>query len=336
MRHLSVIAFLFALLLLVSCSSSEAPEPPPPPPPEPDWLWVSVWGEHKVLGFDPDQQKEGASGAQAAIVVNLGAGRAPYGMDFDADGNLWVGTQEGELLAYAAEDLHQSGAPTPFKELGTGAPHVAGVRFAPNGWLWAAVQGKVLGWSPTRLTAAGKPEPNVTLTSASAYMPEYPNDLVFDEDGNMWLVGTGAVLMFARSQLVSSGAVMPEVVIASDGESLNGVMGLAFDAGGDLWVTAYAGGRIERFARDDLAASGTPTPAVTLSPPGIGPMRLAFDADDGLWVTTVFTPGFGDFGHMAMIAPADREVSGPAPASVEMTPLGNIDAGGTIVFHPRP
>ncbi len=334
MPHPRVVLLILASVVLASCSPAEPPQEPEPP--APDWLWVSVWGEHEVLAFDPDQQRAGATGAQAAIVIDLGVGRSPYGMDFDEYGNLWVGTQEGELLAYAAEALRESGAPTPFKELGTGAPHVAGVRFAPNGWLWATVQGKVLGWSPARLTVPGKPAPNVTLTSASSYMSAYPNDLVFDEDGNMWLVGADAVLMFGRSQLTASGEVTPEVVISSDGTSLKGPMGLAFDAGGDLWVSTFSGDQVERYAREALASTGSPEPTVTLSTPGVYKVRIAFDGEDALWAGSLYGPGFVGAGYLAMIAPADRAVSGPVPASAELTQLGSFDAGGAVVFHPLP
>lgn len=327
----AILALLAFLIFVTSCSPQQPPEPPPP-----DWLWVSVWGESKLLAFDEEQLQTGATGAEAALAIGFGTERRPYGFDFDANGDLWVGMQDGELLRYAADDVRTSGTPTPQSELTTGASHVAGVRFAPNGWLWAAVAGKILGWDPVTLAAGGAPGPDVTITSASPYMATYPNDLVFDAEGGLWTVGLDAVLRFAPSQLAADGEVEPDVVIYSDGTSLQSPRGLAFDGNGDLWVSTYVGFTVEKFRQQDLAASGSPAPVVALQPPGTYRMRVAFDADDNMWVSAIFAPGFGPAGYVAMIAPQNRVSSGPAVASAEFSELGSIDVGGAMVFHPRP
>ena len=49
-------AVLTLLVLLLALTSCTVPPPPPPPtPPTPDWLWVSVWGDDKLLAFDDEQ-----------------------------------------------------------------------------------------------------------------------------------------------------------------------------------------------------------------------------------------------------------------------------------------
>ncbi len=335
MRFPRAAPVLTAILLAVS-ACQRPPEVEPPAPPPPDWLWFSVWGDSKLVAFDEEQLAVGATGAEAALAIGLGADRRPYGFDFDPDGDLWVGTQGGELLEYAAADLRTSGTPEPVASVTTGAPHVAGVRFAADGSLWATVEGKVVGWSAATLAAGGAPEPDVVLTSASPYMATYANDLTFDEAGGLWVVGNDAVLRFSPEQLAVGGAVDPDVVLGSDGTSLDGPRGLAFDANGDLWVTCFGSGVVEKLRRQDLAASGTPTPVVRLAVPGTYQMRLAFDGDDGMWVSSLYGPSFGPAGHVALVTPPNRVSSGTAPASVELTELGQIDAGGAIRFHPGP
>lgn len=328
-----VALMIAALALLVALSSCAQPTLPDPAP---DWLWVSVWGESKLLAFDPEQIETGATGVQAALAIGLGADRRPYGFDFDGGGNLWVGTQAGELLMYAADDVSRSGTPEPAAELTTGTLHVSGVRFAPDGSLWATVQGKLLGWSPATLSTGGAPAPDVTLTSASPAMSIYPNDLAFDPNGGVWLTGTDALVRFSGEQLAVGGEVEPDVIIGSDGASLASPRGLAFDANGDLWVSNITGSTVEKFRRQDLLASGTPTPVVTLQPPGITKMRVAFDGDDNLWVSATYDPSFSLSGYVAMVSPPNRVTSGVTVASVEFSELGPFDAVGAMVFHPGP
>jgi sugar lactone lactonase YvrE len=66
---------------------------------------------------------------------------------------------------------------------------------------------------------------------------------------------------------------------------LNGPGGLAFDAGGDLWVST-AGNTVVEFTTSQQA-TGSPTPAVTISAVSgslAGPAALAFDLGGNLWV----------------------------------------------------
>lgn len=338
MRRLYAMLALFVLLVAVSSCSAPTPPPPPPPPPPPapDWLWVSISSDGKLLAFDDEQVKNGATGDQAALAIGLGAGRKPYGFDFDEDGNLWVGTQAGELLKFAASDVATSGTPTPTGQVTTGALHVGGVRVAPDGSLWATVEGKVVGWRPETLAAGGAPDPDVTIPSSLPAMTMYANDLTFDEEGGLWVVGDDAVLRFSPEQVATGVVIEPDVVIASDGTSLDDPRGLAFDANGDLWVSTWITGMVEKFRKQDLAASGTPTPVVAVQTPGTYEMRVAFDGDDNMWVSAVFAPMFGPSGYVAMISPPNRVSSGPASASVEFSELGAIDSGGALVFHPGP
>ena len=94
----------------------------------------------------------------------------------------------------------------------------------------------------------------------------------------------------------ASGNVAPNVTITANAGSLNGPQGAAFDAKGDLWVANYSGQTIAEFTPSQLAASGSPVPAVVI-PDSAEPTALAFDANGDLWATNAaggiqeYTPG---------------------------------------------
>jgi hypothetical protein len=71
---------------------------------------------------------------------------------------------------------------------------------------------------------------------------------------------------------------------------------LVFDPSGDLWVISFAHDLFEEFTPSQIAATGSPSPAVTVNTSG-SPVMGAFDASGDLWITdytgdtvTEFTP----------------------------------------------
>jgi ligand-binding sensor domain-containing protein len=64
---------------------------------------------------------------------------------------------------------------------------------------------------------------------------------------------------------------------------------MAFDAHGDLWVGNVSNATVVEFTANQLAATGTPTPAITLQNDTLvgsihGPRSLAFDSHGNLWI----------------------------------------------------
>jgi sugar lactone lactonase YvrE len=115
--------------------------------------------------------------------------------------------------------------------------------------------------------------------------------------------------------------------------------GLALDRAGNLWVgigpnLSGTGGAIRMYRAADLAASGSPSPAVTLTSPDLGtPRSLAFDASGNLWVAN-------EFNHTILRFDASRlgtNYSGPADYRIVnfggnmTTPTGlAFDASGNL------
>ncbi|MGH9108682.1 MAG: IPT/TIG domain-containing protein [Acidimicrobiales bacterium] len=188
--------------------------------------------------------------------------------------------------------------------------------FSAGGDLWSAngVQGTnktLTAFTPAQLAAGGTATPAVTITTPGA-----PYGLAFDGQGDLWATEQTAheLVEYAPGQLTASGAPAPVLVISNDAStSLKDPRALAFDAGGDLWVTTTNGGpgHVVEYTPAQLAAGGAPTPAVTLTSLGDNPGGLAFDTAGDLWVT-VFTgvPGPTVLGF----APAQLAASGsPVP-----------------------
>jgi hypothetical protein len=68
------------------------------------------------------------------------------------------------------------------------------------------------------------------------------------------------------------------VTLSATNGSLSAPSGLAFDASGDLWVANDISRTVVEFGASQLAASGAPTPIVTLSGSALSaPRGLAFD-----------------------------------------------------------
>lgn len=330
LRPWIVVATMLAVLL-GACAS-----PTPPTPPGPDWLWVAVWGEAKVVAFDDAQLAVGGDAVTPRRAFGLGAGNHPYAIAFDADGNLWAGTQAGLLVRIDAADLLVSGTPTPGVTVDTGSTDVNGMAFGPDGRFWVATAAGLLAYRPDQLLASGTPTPDVQLTGTATYPLSYPAALAFDGDGGLWVAAHAFVARYAPADLAASGAPEPDVVLESDGASLADARGVAFDAGGALWVSGYNGSGFEKFRPQDILVSGTPSPVVRIGSMGVGPMRVAFDDDGNLWGSHVFGPGFVASGYVGMVEAANLVSSGPAVVAVGFTDVGGIDSGGTMLFAPAP
>ncbi|HVX22488.1 MAG TPA: IPT/TIG domain-containing protein [Acidimicrobiales bacterium] len=151
------------------------------------------------------------------------------------------------------------------------------------------------------LTATGNASPSSTVQGIRPSI-DRPWMTAFDGAGDLWLANCQAdtVVELTPAELATSGAPTPAVTLRSDGSgSLSCPEGLAFDPAGDLWVgnvgtfslTTGAPGTVVELTPSQLASSGSPTPAVTLSAPTpatttilAGPYALAFDATGNLWV----------------------------------------------------
>ena len=168
------------------------------------------------------------------------------------------------------------------------------------------------------LSASGNVAPSAVIAPA-AYHGPYGN--TFDSVGDLWTAAfyDNMIYEFTPDQLVASGSPTPKVALSLAGLGSVGAEGLSFDSAGDLWVMGFTSDKLYEFTPGQLAASGSPLPAVTITSPG-GPINGAFDTSGDLWVaevganTLVDTPG-----QLA-------STGGPTPAVTIST-----DGSGSIV-----
>lgn len=255
-------------------------------------LWVANLNIWPVVGYTANQL---AVGTSAPPVYSESAPGSQCGVAFDRSGNLWIAkvgfnaliafhpAQIGVPVCIPADTLRQN-----FGSLA--AP--AGLAFDARGWLWVTNNGNntLVAFSPAQLAVTGSPIPAVTVSATGGSL-DSPIGLAFDASGNLWVVNSvlnTSIVKFTPDQLSANGAPTPAVTIGGSGGALSSAFGLAFDASGRLWAGNTNTSTVVGFSAAQLAVSGNPTPAVTLSASGAslsGPTGLAFDASGDLWVS---------------------------------------------------
>jgi len=178
-----------------------------------------------------------------------------------------------------------------------------------------------------------------------------PQDVTFDNTGNMWIVdgglndgrGTGAaVYEFALAQLKnlnSQPSPSPTFIIVSTTAAPFFMFPqfAVFDAGHNLWVSDSGSSQILKFSASQLA---TPTrvsitPAATLqgAAPGVfnGPLGMAFDKNGNLWIANNNTTGNTIIEISAAVLAA---ASGPVNPIVPATILKNPAVGPLNIDNP--
>jgi len=292
-------------------------------------LWVA--NGTNVLEYIPSQLAAGSTSMAPHLVNNSGAFGAPQGVVFDSYGDLWVidggtvaagGTVQPALYEFTPTQLSDLGAnnsPSPNITISSGDfvfPQQA--VFDAKGNLWVSDNGanSVFVFTPAQLTATDtKASPNITITSNPAFTG--PLGITFDATGDLWVANNATTTIFefkAQNLPQSCGSVSlaPDVALSDDGNgSIQAPWALIFDSKGDLWSSnANAPNTVVEFAAASLTATGSPTPAVTLSPVMEGmnatlsaPNGIAFDNLGDLAAVSSATPfGIAFFGQTQLIA----------------------------------
>ncbi len=170
------------------------------------------------------------------------------------------------------------------------------------------------------------PSPPPPPPAAPPPAPSVPDGL-WTASGN-----TGAILHLAPSQLNGDGNLTPATTITTPSAQLFSLVGIAFDAAGNLWVASPDESLLLGFAPAALAASGSTAAAVVIVPNAgslSGPTGLAFDPGHRLWVAN------HENGTLVRFDPAQLAAGGaPAPAVV-LSGLGQptalaFDAAGSL------
>jgi sugar lactone lactonase YvrE len=183
-----------------------------------------------------------------------------------------------------------------------------------SGYLWSTTSVdnySVEGWTPALLSASGTPTPAITIgpTNGSLFQPQHT---VFDSSGNMWVENFDTLIAYTPAQIGASGTPVPAVTIGPTGGSLNGPFSMAFDSHGYLWVVNVVNSNVVAYSPQQLATSGTPAPAITLTSDSAfhSPEGLAFDAHGNLWVTSWVNSTPPPTGSLQSFTPSELAAGG--------------------------
>jgi len=299
-------------------------------------LWVSNSAYSNTLfGFSAAQLT--SSGAPTpASTVNIST--ASNAIAFDANGNAWVSQGSTEIIEFTAAQLASGGSQAPAVTItGSGALHSpTGLAFDANGDLWvssgAGTTPSLLEYTPSQLTSSGSPAPTIVVTSPQIILPA---GLAFDHAGNLWVADVnGTVESLSPTALSAGGSQTASVVITVPVPSLSVPTMptyVAFDAAGNLWVATMYNTVLE-YQTSQLATSGAPTPAITLSLPGTGviPNGLAFDNSYNLWVASYGLPT-----TVMEFTPAQIHTGGAQAPTVTLTESGVVNYSIGLAFRPH-
>ncbi len=150
--------------------------------------------------------------------------------------------------------------------------------------LWVASNSRLHAFAAANLAATGAPAPDISLKTPAA-----PRSIAFDTRGNLWFANAEGVFMYAMEDLGTAAAVY-RVKLTGPGVTGVGTPGagsLAFDDEGSLWIAQIADRKIVKLTAAQIAATGQPTPTVTISSPDLdGTESLAFDAAGNLFAAS--------------------------------------------------
>ena len=296
-------------------------------------LWVAYSQGGGIESYSTKQLKKSGM----PMPVDLSTYEDATGVAFDASGNLWAVVRQTDIVEFTAaqlKDLKSNPSPTPEAIITTtaGAGGLFGCNFDPAGNLWVAdADGDmILELSKAQLTAGTATE--ITPT-AFIYTIDFafPAFITFDPDGNAWVASQGIsrLVELTASQLTSGGTKTPAVVLTDDGSgtSIDLPGEIAFDKKGDLWVPSFASDTVVEFAKDQLASSGDPAPAVKLSSAAFdGPFGAIFDSKGDLVIMNYHDAKIEKF-----TAKQIKKSGSPVP-KVTVTGTGTINY--QIIFGP--
>lgn len=332
-RRVILLVMVIAMVFTVGCGGSTTSRTTTTPPVINKALWVA--NGTNVLEFIPSQLSSTSTTMVPHLANNSGSFGAPQGVAFDAAGDLWVidggtvaagGNVKPGLFAFTPAQLSALGTnktPTPNITINSASfafPQQA--VFDANGNLWVSdnISNAVFVFTPAQLaTSNANAAPNITITSNPAFTG--PLGIAFDAAGDLWVANnaTTTIFEFNANHLPKTSTTVtlaPDVTLSDDGHgSIQGSWALVFDSTGNLWSSnANPPNTVVEFAKANLTASGSPTPAVTLSPTTIGG-NSTLNAPNGI--------AFDNLGDLAAISAA-------TPFGIAFFEKAQLSTGGTV------
>lgn len=241
-------------------------------------MWVVNDNTNTVVEYTPAQLA--ATNTPAPVTtIQMPAGYTEQ-IAFDAKGNMWVLNEiAATIVEFPVSELQAGDTLTPAVTITMdtmqGSPgNPLSMAFDAHGNLWVVNGGPVtlIEYAASQLASTGTPTPVLERTLGVMY----PYYLAFDAAGNFWI---------ADALWLNNGTPVPGVITEFTAGSINTVTNpapvvtlplplgikyaayptaIAFDNSGNLWYTDFDNYTIGEFAAAQLAAGGSPSPAVTI------------------------------------------------------------------------
>ncbi|MGA6971660.1 MAG: hypothetical protein WBY93_08540 [Candidatus Binatus sp.] len=297
-------------------------------------LWLAEHHNHTVESFTSSQLKKSGSPTPGGIVDIAASGVA-----FDKSKNLWVVVDYDEVDEFTAAQVkklssNDSPAPAAIITSSSTFQEILSCAFDKKGNLWLTdlVAGTLDELSKAQLAKGSADLTPAVVISSADLQPGGPDFVTFDKSGDAWIDNEteSKVVEFTPGQLKSGGDQSGNVVLTTDGSgSLEYPGEPAFDSKGNLWLANYLGQTVVEFTKKELKASGSPTPAVTLSDQDgslIGPWGAVFDGNGDLLITNF------DGGSISKFTPNQLKTSGAPVPPVFLT--GEAYNSYELIFGP--
>ena len=279
-------------------------------------IWVA--NGSNVLEFTSPFTSRTPNIAPSVVLTDSAGFLSTQGVLFDSSGDLWVidggaiatsstGDAFPALDEFTAAQIAAGGTLnlTPTVQItgdATGLlfPQQAVFDSTGNMWVTDNSAGDVDVFSADQLATGGNIAPFATLTATGSNLFAGPLGIVFDSSGDLWIANNADTDIFefdattVATVLSTGGAnlAVPDVVLSTSSNSIEGPWALVFSSIGSLWSSnANTPDTVVAFSADTIGASGTPTPEVTFNPVTVkgvpslnSPNGLAFDSLEDLAV----------------------------------------------------
>jgi secreted PhoX family phosphatase len=302
-------------------------------------LWVA--NGTNVVEFLPSQLVNGTSAPTPHVAINSAVFGAPQGVVFDRYGDLWVidggtmaaeGTVAPAIYAFTPQQLSQlstNPAPTPALTVTSTSfvfPQQATFDYQGNLWITDNGANEVFVLTAAQLNTTATTAalvPAVSITSTPAF--NGPLGIAFDYHGDLYIANNASTTIYgfsaaslpavsSQSTATVTAALVPTETLSDNGSgSIQGPWALAFDGYGNLWSSnANAPNTVVEFTRSQIAATGSPTPNITLASATVS-SNATLVAPNGI--------AFDDYGDLAAVsAAAPFGVAGYGPEQLLTNP----------------
>jgi hypothetical protein len=239
----------------------------------------------------------------------------PMTLAFDHSGDLWVADENSNKLLEFTKAVLAKPNPKPSVTISPGVNvlNPYGMAFDRAGDLWLVNNGfgTVLEFTRAQLARSGSPAPVKTISGSYFNSPV---GAAFDSSGDLWVANTNRLVEFDPKELAKAHP-SPSLTISANGSSIDGANPVHFDHSGNLWVGDWNNDSIVEFKKSQLAKSGDPVPAVTISGHSISGPYMAFDPAGDMWVSNWGNSTMVEFAKSQLAHSGDpvpvRTVSGP-------------------------